>query len=81
MDMKKIVTAAALLTLIGSGAALAQGAPPSFVPWQSGWHGAVAASQAPGTATAERPDSRTVLARSGGSVPVAGNLQSRSRGG
>lgn len=80
--MRKIMTAAALLTAIGSGAALAQGAPPSFVPWQSGWHTAAALSQAPalGTMTA-RPGSRAVLARIGGSVPVAGNPQSRSRGG
>ncbi len=80
--MKTIVTAAALLTLIGSGAALAQGAPPSLVPWQSGWHGAVAALQAQAPRTmATRPDNRTVLAKNSGSVPVAGNPQGRSRGG
>jgi len=61
--MQKIVTTAAVLTRIGSGAALAQGAPPSLVPWQSGWSGAVAAPQAQAPATVmARPGERAALA-------------------
>jgi hypothetical protein len=61
--MKTIATAA-LLTAIGSGAALAQGAPPGFAPWQSGWHGAIAVPQAQILGTVmTRPDTRTTLTR------------------
>jgi hypothetical protein len=74
----KTITTAVLLTAIG---ALAQGAPPSLVPWQSGWSGTTQAhqAQARGAATS-RPDSRATLAGNSRSVPVAGNAQSHYQG-
>ncbi len=82
--MRRIVTAA-LLTAIGSGAALAQGNPPGYGPWQSGWPAYVKSLQAnpmtADTAVAARPNSRPALARNGVSVPVAGNTQGHLRGG
>ncbi|HJS88258.1 MAG TPA: hypothetical protein VJ779_22635 [Acetobacteraceae bacterium] len=44
--MKKIATAAALLLAIGSGAALAQGAPPGSPSWNDSWPGIAEAPQA-----------------------------------
>jgi hypothetical protein len=43
--MKKIAIAAALLTAIGSGAALAQGAPPGSPSWNDSWPGTVPSYQ------------------------------------
>ena len=80
--MRKITTATVLLAVIGSGGALAQGCIPGQARWQSGWHSAIATPQAhPQEKITTRPDSRAALARSNGSIPVAGNPQSRSRGG
>ncbi|MBV8615460.1 MAG: hypothetical protein JOY66_17075 [Acetobacteraceae bacterium] len=44
--MKKIAIAAALLTAIGSGGALAQGAPPGSPSWNNSWPGTVESYQA-----------------------------------
>jgi hypothetical protein len=44
--MKKIAIAAALLTAIGSGAALAQGAPPGSPSWNNSWPGSSESYQA-----------------------------------
>jgi len=44
--MKKIAIAAVLLTAIGSGAALAQGAPPGSPSWNNSWPGAAESHQA-----------------------------------
>ncbi len=44
--MKKIAIAAALLSAIGSGAALAQGAPPGSPSWNNSWPGIVELYQA-----------------------------------
>ena len=43
--MKRIAAAAALLTLLGGGAAMAQGLPPGYA-WHSGWPAYVAQQQA-----------------------------------
>jgi hypothetical protein len=81
--MRKITTFAALLTAFGGGAALAQGAPPGFVPWHSGWLGS--AESRPGQAMSApmpgttRSDSRDMTARNNGSVPVAGKAPSTYR--
>lgn len=83
--MKEIITVAALLATIGSGAALAQGTPPGYAPWQSSWPDYVKSLQAnpmsAHTAVAARPNSRPALARNGVPIPVAGNTQGHSRGG
>jgi hypothetical protein len=44
--MKRVMTAAALLTLLGSGAAMAQGLPPGYGGWHSGWAAYVQSQQA-----------------------------------
>ncbi len=81
--MKKIVTVAAVLTGLGSGAALAQGAPPSLVPWQSGWLGSIEThpNQAMDdrNASVMRPKEGSMTARRGRPVPVAGNVQDTYR--
>ncbi len=83
--MKKIATAAVLLTAIGSGAALGQGAPPGYAAWQSSWPGY--AKSLPSPATSARttitapPNGRTAFARNGMPVPVAANVQGNARGG
>jgi hypothetical protein len=83
--MRKIMTAAALLTVIGGGAALAQGAPPGFGPWQSGWRGAAEAQQAQAMrappAAKTRPEGRAAVARSSGSMSLAGDAHAGYRGG
>ncbi len=82
--MKTIVIAAALLTAIGSGAALAQGAPPGSASWQSASVGTTGARQAPAMnarrATMPRPARPTALGRNGRSIPVAGYVQGRYEG-
>ncbi len=71
--MKKITTVAALLSAIGSGAALAQGAPPGFA-WHSGWPSHIQSQQVfamnARKATTTRPDSRTEVTRNAGSFPT-----------
>ncbi len=83
--MKIAITVAALLTAVGSGAALAQGAPPGFAPWQSGWSSYIEPHQAPVRsargASTMRSDRSAAAARQNGSVPVAGNGQSIHRRG
>jgi DNA-binding beta-propeller fold protein YncE len=44
--MKRLMTTAAVLTLLGSGAALAQGLPPGYGAWHSGWSAYVQSQQA-----------------------------------
>ncbi len=83
--MRKIATIAAVFTVLGSGATLAQGAAPGYCAWQSSWPGYAAAhpdrqASAPQAATT-RPDGRGMTARNSGSVPVAGNTQGARRGG
>ena len=82
--MKTVATAAALLTAMGGGAALAQGAPSGFAPWHSGWPSAIETqpmqAMSARKATTLHPGSRTVVARNGGSVPVASNAQGNPRG-
>lgn len=70
--MRKITIAAALLTVIGSAAALAQGAPPGSSSWKaSALHSrsssSVATVQAHGTGEAKA----TVVAKKDGAIPVA----------
>ena len=81
--MKKVVTAAALLTVLGTGAALAQGAPPGSVPWQSGWPGYVASRQvqamSPRNET-QKPADSSVVARTRRPIPVAGNAMNNAGG-
>jgi hypothetical protein len=83
--MKKIATIVALFTAVGSGAALAQGAPPGFAPWHSGWPGYVESHQAPGTsaalATTRRQAPATPVARNGSSAPVVGYAERNPRKG
>ncbi len=81
--MKKIAFAAVVLTVLGSGAALAQGIPCGIGAWQSGWPGPAGshreqAMSAPKASTAS-PDTRNA-ARQSLSVPVAGNAQGYRKG-
>jgi hypothetical protein len=83
--MRTIMTTAVLLTAIGGGAATAQGLPPGYGAWQSGWRGAAEAQQAqavraPQTAKT-RPEGRAAVARNSGPMFLAGNAQGASRGG
>jgi hypothetical protein len=80
MEMKKIAIAAALLTMIGSGAALAQGAPPGSASWHSGWPSFIESQRMNARrATTPRPDHRGAATENSGSVPVAGNAQNTYR--
>ncbi|HJS83879.1 MAG TPA: hypothetical protein VJ779_00270 [Acetobacteraceae bacterium] len=84
-EMKTIMTTAALLTVLGGGVALAQGAPPGYGNWQSGWRGAAEAQQAQAMAAPRanttRPNDRAALARNSGSASLAGEAQRAYRGG
>ncbi len=72
---KGVATVAALLTAVGSAAALAQGAPPGSPSWGS-WPGPVALGQGgvsvpkPSTVPSSKPGS---VARWNGPAPVASN--------
>ena len=82
--MKRIMTTAVLLAALG-GDAMAQGLPPGYGAWQSGWRGNAEAQQAqagraPQTAKT-RPDGRAALARNRGPMSLAGDAQGASRGG
>jgi hypothetical protein len=83
--MGKIATIAAALAVLGSGAALAQGAPPGFAPWQSGWPGFVQAHPSQETSDREgsvtRSEDRSLIARRSGSVPVRATAQNGDRKG
>ena len=73
--MRTIMSTAILLAAFGGGA-LAQGLPPGYGAWQSGWRGAGEAQQAqarraPHTAKT-RPEGRVAVARNSGSVSLAG---------
>ncbi len=78
--MKKIATAA-LFVALGSGAALAQGAPPGSPSWQSGWPSAGDVHQAQAMAAHRATTARTNQFAATRSVPVAGNAQGTRRGG
>ena len=71
--LKSVAAAAALLTAIGSGAALAQGLPPGFGSWQSTWPSHIESrqAQAQGT-TVAHPERRVSLAGNGRPMPAAG---------
>ncbi|MBV8702999.1 MAG: hypothetical protein JO118_04745 [Acetobacteraceae bacterium] len=72
--MKKIAMLAVLLTALAGGSALAQGLPPGFGNWQSGWPGYANARPSPEMAAARaRPDNRQTAARNSRGVPVATN--------
>jgi hypothetical protein len=80
VQIKKIVTVAAF-TVIGTGAALAQGTPPGSVPWQSGWPAYVASRQVQAMSPrkeAPRPADSSVVARVRRPIPVAGNVTANS---
>ena len=81
--VKRIAAIAALITEIGGGAALAQGAPPGFSPWQSGWPGYVESHQAHARnahgATAAHPGGRAAVAKNSQPAPLAGNTQDSRR--
>ncbi len=79
--MKKIATAVALLTALGSGAALAQGAPPGYAPWHSGWPSYIETHQAPAMSAHRATTTRADQLAAARSVPVAGNPQGNRRGG
>ena len=75
--MKKIAIAAALLTAVGSGTALAQGAPPGSPSWNNSWPGVVDSYQARaanGTKAAQAHFHQFAQARMGsGRTNVQGN--------
>ena len=83
--MRTIMTTAVLLTAIGGGAATAQGLPPGYGAWQSGWRGNAEAQQAQALhapqAAKTRPDGRATLARNSFSFPLALAAKGASRGG
>ena len=72
---QRAAAAAALLTALGSGAALAQGAPPGSPSWRT-----IVAAQAQGTgaSAATRGDRATVAGRNR-PVPVAANAPGHDR--
>jgi hypothetical protein len=82
--MKTIMTTAALLAAIGSAAATAQGLPPGYGAWQSGWHGSAEAQQAQAMrapqAAKTRSDNRATLAQNSFFFPLALNAKGDSRG-
>ena len=81
----KIAAAAALLTATGGGAALAQGSPPGFGPWQSGWPDYLVSHQPRATdargPAAAQPGGRATVAKNGEPAPVAGNAPATRRKG
>jgi hypothetical protein len=73
----KTITIVALVTAIGSSAALAQGLPPGSSAWQTsagsnGGSNAVASAQV-------NPGSRMAVAKKSGAVPVASGLPGHYR--
>ena len=82
--MRKITTAAAVLTALGSGAALAQGLPPDFATWQSGWPSFIESqrgqSVSRGEASTTRDETRAMAARGNGPALVTSNTQGAHRG-
>jgi hypothetical protein len=70
----KTIAIAALLAALGSGAALAQGAPPGSPAWKT----ATALAQAQGVsgagATVMNPGTRMAGTKRGRAIPVAGGL-------
>ncbi|MBV8616608.1 MAG: hypothetical protein JOY66_22945 [Acetobacteraceae bacterium] len=79
--MKKITMLAALLAALASGSALAQGLPPGFGNWQSGWPGYANARPGPEAAAPKtRSDNRGAVARKSDGVPIAGNFHGARRG-
>ena len=81
--MKRIMTTAVLLAALGGGA-MAQGLPPGYGAWQSGWRGDTEAQQAqarraPQTAKTS-PEGGAAVARNRGPMSLAGDAQGASRG-
>jgi SnoaL-like polyketide cyclase len=76
VEMKTIVITAILLAALGSGVAMAQGLPPGYGAWQSGWRGGAEAPQAQAMRAPQRaktrPEGRVAVARNSGSVSLAG---------
>jgi hypothetical protein len=86
VEMKTIMTTAVLLAALGGGSAMAQGLPPGYGAWQSGWRGNAEAQQAQALhapqAAKTRPDGRAALARNSFFFPLALNAKGEaSRGG
>ena len=83
--MRVIAAIAVVFTALGSGAALAQGAPAGFVPWQSGWPASITAQPAratsPRAASAPSPARNGWTANGGRPVSVAGSAPNRARRG
>ena len=81
--MKRIMTTAVLLAALGGGA-MAQGLPPGYGAWQSGWRGDTEAQQAQARRvpqTAQRsPEGGVAVARNRGPMSLAGDAQRASRG-
>lgn len=79
------MTTAILLAALGSGIAMAQGLPPGYGAWQSGWRGGAEAQQAQALhapqAAKARPDGRATLARNSFFFPLALAAKRASRGG
>jgi hypothetical protein len=82
--MRTFITATAMLATLGSGAALAQGVPPGFAAWQSGWPRFIESqrgqSVSPSEASTTRDKARTMASRRNGPAPVASNTQGTHRG-
>ena len=83
--MRTIMTTAILLAALGSGVARAQGLPPGYGAWQSGWRGDVEAQQAQARRAPQgvkmSPEGGAAVARNSGSMSLAGDAQRDSRGG
>jgi hypothetical protein len=77
----KTIAIAALLAAIGSGAALAQGAPPGSPAWKTTGASAQAQGVSGAGATAMNPGTRMVITKRGGALPVAGGLSAYDRRG
>jgi len=85
VEMKRIMTTAVLLAALGGGGAMAQGLPPGYGAWQSGWRGDAEAQQAQARrapqAVKTSTEGGTAVARNSGSMSLAGDAQRASHGG
>ena len=83
--MKRIMITAVLLVAFGGGGALAQGLPPGYGAWQSGWRGNAEAQQAQARRAPQMakksPEGGAAVARNRGPMSLAGDAQRASRGG
>ncbi|MBV9775846.1 MAG: hypothetical protein JO143_02235 [Acetobacteraceae bacterium] len=81
--MKRIMTTAFLLAALGGGTAMAQGLPPGYGAWQSGWRGGAQAQQAQAMrarpAARTRFESRAAVPQSSGPISLAGDAHAAYR--